>query len=85
MARVRVRDPSNRYWLDICYSDFFVRNAANTGWVRMVPNGFLAVRNGDNTQWLAVGCVDPDVDRCSGSGDPVDPNNIFGICIENND
>ena len=86
MARFRVRDNTNTVWLDVCYSDFFVRNNTNSGWIRIQPNGFMAVRNGDNTQWLAVACVDSSTDRCAGLGDPYDPDNPLGDnnghCIE---
>ena len=83
MARYRVRSADNTTWLDMCYSDFFVRNATNTGWIRIVPNGFAAVRNGSNTNWLAITCVDEVSDRCS-EGDPYDPANPYNVggCIE---
>ena len=74
-SRFRVRDVDNAFWMDICYFEIYVRNADDTGWTRLLPNGDLFVRNGDNSCWLQIGCVDNTVDRCPGLGDPYDPNN----------
>lgn len=60
MARLRVRATDNQKWLDICTSDFFIRNNSNQAWLRLQANGFLGVRSGDNRYWLAVSCVDVD-------------------------
>lgn len=58
MARLRVRAKTNETWIDICTNDFFIRNSSNMAWLRLQPDGFLAVRSGDNRYWYAVTCTD---------------------------
>lgn len=75
MARLRVRSLNNLFWIDICYSEWYVRTPNNMGWRRIYPDEKLAVRSSWNRNWLAVGCEQTDKNVCVGQGDPYDPNN----------
>lgn len=60
MGRLRVRDSNNIRWVDICQSEFYVRNAANTAWYRLLPSRGLSVRHGSNEYWIPIGCTTDD-------------------------
>lgn len=60
MGRLRIRDPKNVRWLDICQSEFYVRNAANTAWYRLLPAKGLNVRHGGGNYWIPIGCTTDD-------------------------
>jgi hypothetical protein len=57
MGRLRVRDSSDSDWLDICKSEFYTRNATNTGWIRILPSRGLKVRHGTNNFWINIDCI----------------------------
>lgn len=75
MARLRVRSLDNLYWIDVCYSEWYVRAPNNRGWRRIYPGDKVAVRSSWNRNWLAIGCEQTDKNVCQGQGDPYDPNN----------
>lgn len=75
MARFRARNKQNDFWLDICYFEMYVRNADDTGWQQLLPNGEFFIRNGDNSRWMEVCCVSDEIDRCPDYADPYDPDN----------
>ena len=60
MGRLRVRDANNIRWIDICQSEFYVRNASNTAWYRLLPARGLSVRHGSNEYWIPIGCTTDD-------------------------
>lgn len=60
MGRLRVRDETNVRWIDVCQSEFYVRNAANTAWYRLLPARGLYARHGGNNYWIQIGCTTDD-------------------------
>lgn len=76
MARLRIRDPSDTYWIDVCFSQWYLRNPSNTGWRRILPGATLYVRSSGNKRWLPVNCSTFGEANllCDGS-DPYDPSN----------
>jgi len=72
MARLRIRMVNNNDWLDICQSEWHVRNAANTDWIRLTPAQGLMVRHGTNNYWLPVNCLSDDDCTTDAYGGTVD-------------
>lgn len=60
MPRLRIRDNKNSKWIDICQSEWRIRNAADTEWVRITPVQGLKVRHGTNNYWLNIDCLSDD-------------------------
>lgn len=60
MGRLRIRDSENVRWIDICQSEFYVRNASNTSWYRLLPSRGLYARHGGNNYWIQIGCTTDD-------------------------
>lgn len=60
MGRLRVRDTNNVKWIDICQAEFYIRNASNTAWYRLLPARGLYVRHGSNEYWIQIGCTTDD-------------------------
>lgn len=57
MSRLRIRDAKNVKWIDICQSEWRVRNPANTGWIRITPAQGLKARHGSEYYWLDIDCL----------------------------
>lgn len=57
MSRLRARNADNTKWLDICQSEWYLRNPANTGWIRFVPKQGIKVMHGSELYWLDIDCV----------------------------
>lgn len=64
MGRLRVRDTENTRWIDICQSEFYVRNASDTGWYRLLPARGMYARHGGNNYWIQIGCTTDDPSGC---------------------
>lgn len=62
MSDLTVRTPGGQ-WLNICDSEWYVRNEDNTSWMRIDPLNDLRVRHGSNEYWLPVTC-DGDNELC---------------------
>jgi len=60
MSRLRVRTPSGA-WLDICESEWYVRDAKNLNWIRLVVSKEMKVRHGSNAYWLNIECDVDDI------------------------
>lgn len=60
MSRLRVRTPSGA-WLDVCESEWYVRDAKNLNWIRLVVSKEMKVRHGSNAYWLNIECDVDDV------------------------
>lgn len=60
MSRLRVRTPSGS-WLDICESEWYVRDAKNQNWIRLVVSKEMKVRHGSNAYWLNIECDIDDI------------------------
>lgn len=56
MGRLRIRNPDNSKWLDICQTEWYVRNSSNTAWQRMTPKQGLKARHGSNDYWIDIDC-----------------------------
>lgn len=64
MSRLRVLSPEG-VWVDICQSEYYVRNAANTAWRRILPSNGLKVLHGSKQYWLEIDCLkEEDADNC---------------------
>lgn len=57
MGRLRVRNESNSAWIDICQSEWYIRNNANTGWMRLIPARGLRARHGTDNYWVDIDCL----------------------------
>ena len=57
MGRLRIRNPANSSWLDICQSEWNVRNSTNTSWRRLVPAHGIRVRHGTDNYWIPIDCL----------------------------
>ncbi|QKE11219.1 putative tail fiber protein [Pseudomonas phage PaBG] len=57
MSRLRIRDAKNVKWIDICQSEWRVRNPANTGWIRITPAQGIKARHGSEYYWLDIDCL----------------------------
>lgn len=64
MSRLRVRNAANTKWLDICQSEWYVRNPSNTGWERFTPKQGIKARHGAETYWLDIDCIAEGVEDC---------------------
>lgn len=64
MSRLRVRNNDNTKWLDICQSEWYVRNPANTAWQRITPGQGMKARHGSNDYWLDINCLAEGVEDC---------------------
>lgn len=62
MSTLTVRTPGGQN-LNICDSDWHVRNDENTAWVRIDPLNDVRVRHGSNEYWLPITC-DGDNELC---------------------
>lgn len=60
MSRLRVRTPSGA-WLDICESEWYVRDSKNLNWIRLVVSKEMKVRHGSNAYWLNIECDIDDI------------------------
>lgn len=60
MSRLRVRTPQGA-WLDICESEWYVRDAKNLNWIRLVVSKEMKVRHGSNAYWLNIECDIDDI------------------------
>lgn len=60
MSRLRVRTPSGS-WLDVCESEWYVRDAKNLNWIRLVVSKEMKVRHGSNAYWLNIECDVDDI------------------------
>lgn len=86
MARARIRDLKNAKWIDICQSEWYVRNQSDTAWSRITPAQGLKIRHGTNNYWLDIDCLSedecgddqyggtPDGTGENGSSKPTNPN-----------
>lgn len=57
MSRLRVRNTANTRWIDICQSEWYVRNPSNTGWERFTPKQGIKARHGAENYWLSIDCI----------------------------
>ncbi|MNQ21849.1 hypothetical protein D3C85_349770 [compost metagenome] len=64
MSRLRVRNEANTKWIDICQSEWYVRNPSNTGWERFTPKQGIKARHGVETYWLDIDCIAEGVAGC---------------------
>lgn len=62
MSTLTVRTPGGQN-LNICDSEWYLRNEENTGWIRIDPQNDLRVRHGSNEYWLPITC-DGDNELC---------------------
>lgn len=62
MSDLTVRTPGGQ-WLNICDSEWYVRNDDNNGWSRIDPLNDVRVRHGSNEYWIPVTC-DGDNELC---------------------
>lgn len=60
MSRLSVRTPSGA-WLDVCQSEWYVRDAKNENWIRLVVSKEMKVRHGSNAYWLNIECDVDDI------------------------
>lgn len=60
MSRLRVRTPQGS-WLDVCESEWYVRDAKNLNWIRLVVSKEMKVRHGSNAYWLNIECDVDDI------------------------
>lgn len=56
MGRLRLRSADNNKWVDICQSEWYVRNQDNTGWIRITPMQGIKARHGSNNYWVNITC-----------------------------
>lgn len=63
MSRLRVRNTANTKWIDICQSEWYVRNPSNTGWERFTPKQGIKARHGAENYWLSIDCI-AETDDC---------------------
>lgn len=57
MGRLRIRQANNNDWMDICQSEWYVRNNANDGWIRITPAQGIKARHGSNNYWVNITCL----------------------------
>lgn len=62
MSTLTVRTPGGQN-LNICDSEWYLRNDENTGWIRIDPQNDVRVRHGSNEYWLPILC-DGDNELC---------------------
>lgn len=65
MSRLRVRNTENTKWIDICQSEWYVRNPSNTGWERFIPKQGIKARHGSENYWLDIDCISELEDDCT--------------------
>lgn len=63
MSRLRVRNAAGTKWIDICQSEWYMRNPSNTGWERFTPNQGIKARHGTENYWLDIDCI-AETDNC---------------------
>jgi len=64
MSRLRIRNNDNSRWIDICQSEWYVRNPANTHWQRIMPSQGMKARHGSNDYWLDINCLSEGIEDC---------------------
>lgn len=57
MGRLRVRNPKNSLWIDICQSEWYTRNSSNDAWTRLIPARGLRARHGTDNYWINIDCL----------------------------